>query len=434
MLRGVKFILDYILSVLKVTCVFLFALFLPRLFLYYAAQGKQEDITNPIEHSSFKLGLENIQPATIKRLKSHSIGLITNHTGKDQAGRRNIDILLEKGIKIKTIFTPKHGYNANVAESYISPDGLDEATNIPIISWADIHTDDRWQKAMRGIDIFIFDVQDSGMRQGYVTTLIEVMKTAAAYKKKVIILDRPNLLGSYMEGSFIDDTVIETNNALPVPIRHGMTVGELAQYFNTYVLEKPIALQVVPMENYTRHADLPTSLACNLSPNITNISSCYGYSFLGLLGEIAPFDIGIGTDKAFQCMLLPESVGVTKQQWYELRTLLKNYGVESKWHRYFNDHTQHYYSGLKIHIKDINNFSSFNTLLAVLNFFKNTGVSLTFSKRFDSAVGTRSVREFFEGIVERKTLEQAINQELSSFYTKAMNSFIYKPLPQVVRV
>ncbi len=431
MLRGLKFLIEYILSVAKVTLLFLVALFLPRVFISYRAlnPAAPEPLT-----SSFKLGLENISDTFFAHLvdergKPCRIALITNHTGKDQFGKRNIDILRIKGANIKYIVTPKHGFYATAAEHNTAKESFDIATKIPIINWRQGDHKELFQD----IDVCIFDIQDSGIRYGYATTLLELLKEASAYHKKVVILDRPNVLGSYMEGSLID-TDIQGAHSIPVPVRHGMTMGELAQFFNKNLLEESVELEVVPMHNYTRQAHAAQGLPYHISPNITNPSSCYGYSFLGLLGEIGPFDIGVGTDKAFQCIMLPEQNGLSKQQWYAVRDMLKAHGVDSKFYRMLHVRKKQYYNGLKIQICDINSFSSFNTLLALLNFLKDEGIALTFSPRFDGIIGTKKIREFFQGAIPLQELECCMNKELLNFYTQAMDSFIYKPLPQLVKV
>ena len=435
MFRGVKCLIEYIQSVARIFCVFMIALFLPRVFLRYV------DHQHRVGAVSFKLGLENVSQKFLRSLTakndlSYSVALITNQTGKDQYGRRNIDLLLNHGVKIKKIFTPHHGLHGDKAAGKEAVTGCDSATNIPIICMYG-NKGSRLLNAqnLRDIDVLMFDVQDSGMRHyGYITALVEVMQIAARQKKTVVVLDRPNLLGNTMEGSLI---VPKTNARVPhppIPIRHGMTVGELARYFNQHVLHKQVNLRIVPMENYMRYAQAYRPLISRLSPNIASISSCYGYSFLGLLGEVAPFDIGVGTDKAFQCILLPDSVNIPKQKWYECKIILKNLGIESSFYRYFSKRKKTNCSGLRLHIKDINNFSSFNTLLAMLDFFKNSGVSMKFSHYFDKAIGTTKVRELIQGTIERKEFEDTVNTQLRAFFDKARDSFIYNPLPKVVTV
>ena len=166
------------------------------------------------------------------------------------------------------------------------------------------------------------------------------------------------------------------------------------------------------------------------------MNSCYGYSFLGLLGEIRPFDVGVGTDRAFQCLLLPENVKFSKKKWHELHLELKKQGVENSFYRYYSARKKQYCSGLRLRVADINTFSSFSTLLMIANFFKKSGVNLIFSKHFDTAVGSSKVREFLEGNLKRSDLARYVNNGLSMFFNSAshLNCFLYRPLPKVVNL
>lgn len=410
-------------------------MFAPTLFVHYAqSQPRVQEVT---QQRSFKLGLENISSSLLKSFTTpegmpHSVALITNQTGKDQQGNRNIDILRSKGINIAYIFAPKHGFNAD-KKSTSGDVASDRATGIPLLSWDYLFDPESVQAhALHSVDMLIFDMQDSGMRHGYATTLLEALKIASLYNKKMVILDRPNLLGHYMEGLTSEHELV-SNSVVPIPLRHGMTSGELAHYLNKYVVSNPVDLHIVPMENYQRtqvkHRALVTS---NLSPNIPTLDACYGYSFLGLLGEIAPFDVGIGTDKAFQCIALPESIVVSKQKWYELRSLLKEHGVESRLYRYYSNRKKQYCSGLTICIRDINDFSSLPTLLTVVTFFKNNGVKISFSPQFDAVVGTSQIREYVQGTIKRDDISLSMNSGLRTFFHRAAGSFMYTPLPKVV--
>ncbi|MCA9770140.1 DUF1343 domain-containing protein [Candidatus Dependentiae bacterium] len=424
MIRGAVRVIDSICAVLKVFFLFLFALFLPRIFLYQVTRQK----LTVDDELRFKLGLENITSSFLKDLTgtqdhSCSIGLITNQTGKDQKGCSNIDVLRSKGLLVTKIFTPEHGFSCCNMQN----------TTIPVISLYDKKQHkvlDR--QLLDDIDVLIFDIQDAGMRHySYIDTLLHTIKAAASYNKLLVVLDRPNLLGASMEGTILAHGDEQTN--IPIPVRYGMTVGEIARYLNNQVVSSPAQLHVVPMSNYDRHA-WAGNLPCQLSPNIATLDSCYGYSFLGLIGEVVPFDIGIGTDKAFQCILLPESLNFSKKKWYELQVVLKKLGVESTFYRYFSQRKKQYCSGLRLCISNIDQFSSFNTLLTILQFFKDTGITLSFSENFDTALGGTQVREFLEGKIEKNIFEYTVNKELKLFFNKASSSFLYQPLPKVVMV
>lgn len=439
MLRGVSQVIDYIFSVLKVFLLFLFALFLPRFFLFNS-DGSASHSKN--SSSQFKLGLENLSESVVKQLKivnnkPCSIGLITNQTGKDQQGNRNIDLLCEKGIKIKKIFTPQHGFTGtkNMQQAQLNS-ACDSKTNIPIVSLFGAHSAKKFNaKMLNDVDMLVFDIQDVGMRHySYIITLLESLQAAQRFNKKIVVLDRPNLLGSSMEGFFSVLSKSQKTAYAPIPVRYGMTVGELARYFNMHILPQQAQLEVVPMKYYNRNVQMRDVLVSHLSPNIPTIESCYGYSFLGLLGEVAPFDIGVGTSKAFQCIALPDSVKISKQKWYELRTLLREAGVESKLYRYMSKRKKEYCTGLRLAITDINNISSCKLLISILDFFKDAGITLSFSSHFNKALGSTKVRDFFEGKINRAQLEYEVNENLKVFFNQASSSFLYRPFPKIVMV
>lgn len=434
MWKWVTILLEYTTSIARLSLVFLVILYVPRAFVHYLySRTAYEQLHTP---TAFRLGLENFTPRSLDSfipgiVKKQRIGLITNHTGRDQQGRRNSDLLSAQGFQVDVIFTPQHGFNPCTRQQ--EGVGHEVVSHIPLINWYNQEKEVERNKYVSSLDAIVFDLQDSGMRYGYNTLLLDVMKVAGTYHKPLIILDRPNLLGSHMEGLVLKEEVQHDAFNIPLPLRHGMTTGELAHYFNAHIFHKMINVYVIPMKNYHRYA-WSSRMLYGLSPNIENMHACHGYSFLGLLGEISPFDIGVGTDKAFQCILLPDRCNFPKQKWTDLQRILERYGLESKFYRTFSKRKREYCSGLALCVRDINTFSSFSALLAVVSFFKQAGVSLLFSHRFDKAIGSTKVRAFFEGAVSRKQLEQEVNNELDLFFAKAIDIFLYKPLPKVVRV
>ena len=418
-MRAFVWIINYIISVARALFILAIALFLPQICLWNA----QQSTTNVSSESSttFKLGVENVigrnvLSKDIQKLEP-SIALVTNNTGVDQEGNNTLDVLIDKGLSIKKILVPqtmaeKKALAANL--HHIPTISLQSKKGSPYIA----------KDLMNGIDTIMIDIQDNGMHYASSSNpLLDIMKAASIHKKKCIILDRPNLLGWCMEG-FCPE----------VPLRYGMTIGEVARYYNKYVLRKPIDLEIVPMTNYSRCVESGSMLACSLSPEIKNIDSCYGYSFLGLLDQVAPFDTGLGSDKSFQCILLPDKLKFPKQKWLELGALLKDLGVESKEHRYYSARKKTYCSGLRFHIIDINHFSSFKTLITLLSFFKSNGVPIQFSASFDKAMGSQAIKSLIQGTLSKTEFALQVNNNLQSFFKKACSCFLYKPYPKMMHV
>ncbi len=386
-------------------------------------------------HAQFKLGIENIPASLIQECKSKNlrIGLITNQTGKDQHGNRTADILLKKGFNIVCMFAPEHGFDGKTEREKEIQDGVDVKTGIPVLS---LYVKDTGKKIspemLTSIDVLFFDIQDSGMRHyTYISTLFNAIKAAGQENKKIVVFDRPNPLGRTMEGPLVEASLISFISIAPIPLRHGLTVGELAEYFNLHLLEKKADLTVVAMKEYERTMPFENLLA-PLSPNIACAASCHGYSFLGLVGEIRPFDVGVGTPHAFQIIALPESLALCASYWQQLAQQLKILGIPTMPHRFMHERKKEYYAGLRLNITNINQVAAFNAFLATVLTMKKAGVQIDFNANFDKAVGSKLVRLFLMGMAPYQELVNEVNQGLQHFFQKAQIVFKYLPHPELL--
>lgn len=386
---------------------------------------------------SFYLGVENMSPDLLEWMRHYRVGVVTNQTGVDQSGRRTVDVLKDKGITVCALFAPEHGINGVIRAEQAVSDTWDEIANIPVISLYSSGAQSKVikQQTFQDIDIIVFDIQDSGMRHyTYISTLFEVLKAAAAFGKSVVVCDRPNPLGGIMEGPLVEDELKSFISIASIPVRHGMTIGEIALYFNTTVLDVPAKLRVAKMRGYNRVDGIVGELLKGLSPNIVSKASCHGYSFLGLLGEIKPFHIGVGTDKAFQCIMLPKDLKFPIHKWHAFSVLLDQMQIQNTIYSYFNVDKKQWFEGVRIRIKDINQLQSFSTFMRIVFFFKEAGVPLKCATLFDKAVGTRLVQILLEGGCSKNELVDYVNSSLKNFFNRARHAFLYEPLPQVVSV
>jgi len=386
------------------------------------------------EHQ-FTLGLERFSCDLLRNAwptcKSFRIGLITNQTGKSQQGERSVGILLKRGFEIKKIFTPEHGISGLVHTDERISNSIDGALGVPIIT---LYSQGRPikinAKMLKDIDLLVFDIQDAGMRHyTYITTLFQAMEAAQQYNKKFVVLDRPNLLGPCMDGPLVESGFKSGISIASIPLRHGMTVGELALYFNRYIFQKPIELYVVTMKNYQRDSFACNQLISYLSSGIRNLNSCYCYSFLGLLGEIRPFYIGLGTKRRFQTIMLNEKIAFSMKRWKELQDMLHMFGIESFFCKQAGKKSL--FRGLELSVKNVYNLESFKLLVRIVTFFKKSGVNIAFSKAFNIAVGTDKLRAFFDGKMKYQVFKKNVNKNLWKFYKKTQNCFLYSPFPEV---
>ena len=236
-------------------------------------------------------------------IKEKRVALFINQTGLvGEEHRHVLDLLVEKGARVTAIFSPEHGFRGRADAGAIVEDEVDEQTGVPILSlYGQNRKKHLGEEAMGLFDVLLVDIQDVGLRYyTYYVTMCHLMDACTKYGREVIILDRPNPNGHYVDGPILDMKLRSGVGYLPIPVVHGMTLGELARMA---VGEKWLnegnecKLTVIPCLNYTHqtHYTLPVAP----SPNLPNMQSIYLYP------SLCPFEgtvvsMGRGTDKPFQ--------------------------------------------------------------------------------------------------------------------------------------
>ena len=247
-------------------------------------------------------GLDILVRENFGRFSGKRVGLITNHTGIDRRRRRNIDLFFEApGVTLAAIFNPEHGIAGREDHQSIA-DGQDEKTGVIIHS---LYQGDRRRPTaamLSGLDVLVYDIQDVGARfYTYATTMAYAMEEAAKLGIPFFVLDRPNpITGIVVEGPMLDEAYRSFVGYFPMPVRHGMTAGELAGMFNK---ERKIGalLEVVRMEGWRRglwfdETKLPW---VDPSPNIRGIEQALLYPGIALLEGLPNYSVGRGTDTPF---------------------------------------------------------------------------------------------------------------------------------------
>ncbi|MCF6351557.1 MAG: DUF1343 domain-containing protein [Cyclobacteriaceae bacterium] len=239
-------------------------------------------------------------------LKNKNIALVVNQTSM-VSNTHLVDTLLAQGVSIKKIFAPEHGFRGNADAGEHVENGIDVKTQLPIISLYGKHRKPT-KEDLSNIDIVVFDIQDVGVRfYTYISTMHYVMEACAEQNKKFIILDRPNPNGQYIAGPVLDLAFQSFVGMHPIPIVHGLTVGELAQMINGEGwLTNGIQcnLGVIKLVGYTHHSTY--ELPIKPSPNLPNQRSILLYPSLCLL-EPSIMSIGRGTTFPFQVIGFPDS-------------------------------------------------------------------------------------------------------------------------------
>ena len=249
------------------------------------------------------------EPLKVPNVPTPHIGLLTNQTGIDSRGKRTIDVLARAvGMQLAAIFTPEYDMQSTT-DSGDAANAKDGATGVPIYSvYGDTDAKRRPPlDVVRKLDVLVVDLQDVGARfSSYESTLGYFLEAAAKAKKPIVVLDRPNpLTGAYVQGPLSDAGQESFVNYYPLPVRHGMTIGELAKLFNE---EKHIDadLTVVPMRGWLRGDwfDSTGVAWMNPTPTIHNLDQATLYPAVALI-EGTSVSVGRGTDMPFQLVGSP---------------------------------------------------------------------------------------------------------------------------------
>ncbi|MEL6657714.1 MAG: DUF1343 domain-containing protein [Bacteroidota bacterium] len=238
-------------------------------------------------------------------LEGKRLGLVVNQTSSlDNV--HLVDTLLSAGMDIKAVFAPEHGFRGEADAGEKIVDARDPQTGLPIISLYGKHKEPS-AKDLANIDLIIFDIQDVGARfYTYISTLHYVMQAASKHNKRVLVLDRPNPNGHYVDGPIRTSDYKSFVGMHPIPVVHGMTVGEYAQMINGEGWldgGQEAQLVVVPCSNYTH--ETVYELPIRPSPNLPNARSIYLYPSLCFF-EGTVFSVGRGTNTQFQVYGHPE--------------------------------------------------------------------------------------------------------------------------------
>ena len=242
-------------------------------------------------------------------LKNKRIAIFSNHTG--MIGNKHLlDVLLENKINVVAIFSPEHGFRGNADAGEHVSSSVDSKTGVPILSLYDGKLGRPSEESMRKFDLLIVDIQDVGLRfYTYYASMVRLMDACAEYNRKMLILDRPNPNGHYVDGPILDMKYKSSVGWLPIPIVHGMTLGELALMVNGerwLPASRICDITVIKCKNYTHQTmyELPIPP----SPNLPNMKAVYLYPSTCYF-EATPVSLGRGTQLPFQIYGHPNMLG-----------------------------------------------------------------------------------------------------------------------------
>ncbi|AZU64091.1 exo-beta-N-acetylmuramidase NamZ family protein [Neobacillus mesonae] len=362
----------------------------------------------------FRLGVEVLLQDKLDLIKGKRVGLITNPTGVDQDLNSIVDLLYNNpNVKLTALYGPEHGVRGDAQAGQYVEKYIDEKTGIPVYSLYGA-TKKPTPEMLSDVDVLLFDIQDVGTRYyTYIYTMALAMEAAKENNIPFIVLDRPNpISGTKVEGPVLEDKYSSFVGEYPIPVRHGMTVGELAKLFNK---EFAIGadLTVVKMDGWKRNMyydDTPLQFVLP-SPNMPTLDTALVYPGAALIEGVANVSEGRGTTKPF------ELIGAPFINSTDLAAKLNSYhlpGVKFRAASFtptFSKNVNQLSHGIQIHVTNRDAYKPFETGLYIVktihdmypNDFQfrarnSAGVSF-----FDQLVGNGSIRD---GIETGKSIEE----------------------------
>ena len=362
--------------------------------------------------SPIKTGADNYEKY-LPLLKGKKIGIVTNQTGILSDKTHLVDFLLEKKIAIQTIFAPEHGFRGTADAGEHVVDGKDPKTGLSIIS---LYGDNKKPKAaqLAGIDIMVFDLQDVGARfYTYISSLHYVMEACAENGIPLIILDRPNPNGSIVDGPLLEKEFTSFVGMHPIPLLHGMTIGEYAQMINGEKWlkdEVQCKLTVIPCVDYNRK--MQYSLLVKPSPNLPNDQSINLYASLCLF-EGTNVSVGRGTETQFQIYGSPflEKTNFSF-------TPKPNFGAKDP-----------LYNGKECFGEDLTSYPKLNQLELkwLIKAYKNTSDKTKFFNGFFTKLaGTKKLQQQIESGTSEEAIRKSWQKGLETFKKMRTKYLIYK--------
>ncbi|MDP5107109.1 MAG: DUF1343 domain-containing protein [Polaribacter sp.] len=375
--------------------------------LISCAQKPNTTITNKtISASILKTGAERTN-LYLNLLKGKNVAIVGNQTSivetksKNNIQRHLVDSLLALDIKVKKVFAPEHGFRGEADAGEIVKNGIDTKTGLPIIS---LYGENKKPSAeqLAGIDVVVFDIQDVGARfYTYISSLHYVMEACAELKIPVLILDRPNPNGHYIDGPVLELAHKSFVGMHKVPVVYGMTIGEYGQMINGEKWLKnglQCDLTVIPLENYTHETEY--SLPIKPSPNLPNDKSINLYPSLCFF-EGTNVSAGRGTEMQFQIYGSPF---LTKSAF----TFTPQANEGAKYPKYKNELC--YGEDLR----KTENLTKLDLTYIIKAYKQNTSKEF-FNAFFTKLAGTKKLQQQLEQRISEKEIRKTWTKDLEAF-------------------
>jgi uncharacterized protein YbbC (DUF1343 family)/CubicO group peptidase (beta-lactamase class C family) len=372
------------------------------------------------------LGIDELVASEFASLRGRRVGLITNRAAVDRQGRRTLDLIRQApGVTVVALFSPEHGLDADRDEFIAS--GVDGKTKLAVHSlYGKIKKPT--PAMLAGIDALVFDLQDVGVRfYTYATTMAYTMEAAAQARIPFFVLDRPNPLGGRaVEGPLLDADQTSFTGYFPLPVRHGMTIGELAQFFNA---EAKIGaeLTVVKMQHYTRNAwfDQTGLPWLSPSPNLRRLDQAILYPGVAWV-EGSNVSVGRGTDIPFELFGAPWIDSAKLTEYLNERNIAGVTFTPTKFTPASSRHAGKASHGVSVKLQDRETLDS-----SVLGLEIVSALAKLFPQHFDlqktaQIIGSKAVSNAIQAGTDPKTIVANWQADLDQFRARRERYLLYR--------
>ncbi|PYT01059.1 MAG: hypothetical protein DMF63_05190 [Acidobacteria bacterium] len=372
-------------------------------------------------------GIDVLERNGFKELEGKRVGLVTNHTGRNFAGKPTIDVLFEaKNVKLVALFAPEHGIRGELDQEKIN-DTKDEKTGLPVYS---LYGESRRPKPepFKDIDVLVYDIQDIGARfYTYTATLKNVMEEASKLVKPIYVLDRPNPInGVDVEGWLAEEDKLSFIAAHTIPVRYGLTIGELGQMMNA---ERKIGadLRVIKMENWSRSMwfDETGQTWVNPSPNMRSLNEATLYPGIGLL-ETTNVSVGRGTDTPFEVVGAPWLDGQKLASYLNAKNIKGVRFVPVRFKPNTSVFKDEQVSGINIIVTDRNAFESVRTGLEIAVALRKLYPTDWQVDRYARLLVNGEILEMVKRGDNAETIEKSWSKSLQDFEKRRAPYLLYK--------
>lgn len=375
-------------------------------------------------------GIEVLLDDSVHLVRNRRIGLVTNQTGVDADGVSDVVRLRAGGIPLVALFSPEHGFQGAADPGALVASSKDSATGLPIYSLYG-RTSAPTDEMLRGIDVMLVDLQDVGARYyTYLATTVEVMRAAARRHLPVLVLDRPNPIGGLVQGNVLDPAFSSMIGRLAIPMRHGMTLGELAR-LAAQDLQIEVELGIIPADHWQRRIALDqTGLPfVPPSPNLRSLESLFHYPGLCLF-EGTNLSVGRGSDYPFEQIGAPwldTAAVISAMRRFDLPGVQVK-GVEFIPHRPGDGkYADTLARGIRLRVTDRSRYDPTRTAVYLLSAVRSIHPHqfAWIPAHFDRLAGGTGLREQLTGGIEPDSIVRGWQAELSRFRERRKAVLLY---------